>query len=188
MRNLLARALPYALVGTIAAYFYYAATRIDFHRRGENLGPDAWPKLVLGLLIAVCVYEIVRIALSPRRASGVSGVLEDIVEESVKERGGEDLAVIQTRRPVLLVAGMALTALYVWIIPALGFFLATVPYIALFIALGGYQRWGVNAAVSLLGTLAMMFFFMKLVYVSLPLGQEPFVQVTYFLMRLMGIR
>jgi hypothetical protein len=33
-----------------------------------------------------------------------------------------------------------------------------------------------------------MFFFMKLVYVSLPLGQEPFAQVTFFLMRVMGIR
>jgi hypothetical protein len=46
----------------------------------------------------------------------------------------------------------------------------------------------VNAAVSLLGTLAMMFFFMKVVYVSLPLGRAPFMQVTLFLMQAMGIR
>ena len=30
--------------------------------------------------------------------------------------------------------------------------------------------------------------FMKVVYVSLPLGVEPFSQVTFLLMRLMGIR
>jgi putative tricarboxylic transport membrane protein len=70
----------------------------------------------------------------------------------------------------------------------LGFVLATAPYLAAFIALGGYRRWGVNAAVSLIGTLAMMFFFMKVVYVSLPIGGEPFAQVTLALMRLMGIR
>jgi hypothetical protein len=29
---------------------------------------------------------------------------------------------------------------------------------------------------------------MKIVYVSLPLGREPFSQVTFALMRLMGIR
>ncbi|OFW31145.1 MAG: hypothetical protein A3H97_16705 [Acidobacteria bacterium RIFCSPLOWO2_02_FULL_65_29] len=118
----------------------------------------------------------------------VSGVLEDIVEESVKERGDAGPGVIAERRPLLVLGGMALTAAYVWIIQELGFFLATAPYVAAFIALGGYRRWGVNAAVSLIGTLAIMFFFMKLVYVSLPLGQEPFAQVTFFLMRVMGIR
>jgi putative tricarboxylic transport membrane protein len=34
----------------------------------------------------------------------------------------------------------------------------------------------------------MMFFFMRVVYVSLPIGQEPFSAVTIFLMQLMGIR
>ncbi|MBI3068559.1 MAG: tripartite tricarboxylate transporter TctB family protein, partial [Betaproteobacteria bacterium] len=47
---------------------------------------------------------------------------------------------------------------------------------------------GVIAAVSLLGTLLLMFIFMKLVYVSLPIGVEPFSRVTFLLMQLMGIR
>jgi hypothetical protein len=33
-----------------------------------------------------------------------------------------------------------------------------------------------------------MFVFMKIVYVSLPLGQGPFAEITFLLMRLMGIR
>jgi putative tricarboxylic transport membrane protein len=83
---------------------------------------------------------------------------------------------------------VGLTALYVWVIQRLGFPLATAPYLFVFIALGGYRRWLVNAAVSGIGTLAMMFFFMKVVYVSLPIGAEPFAQVTIALMRLMGVR
>jgi putative tricarboxylic transport membrane protein len=63
-----------------------------------------------------------------------------------------------------------------------------VPYVAAFIALGGYRRWGVVAAVSVIGTVLLLFFFMKVVYVSLPLGQEPFLQVTLLLMKIMGIR
>jgi putative tricarboxylic transport membrane protein len=59
---------------------------------------------------------------------------------------------------------------------------------AAFLALGGYRRWGVNAAVSLIGTFAIMFFFMRLVYVSLPIGEEPFAQVTLLLMKVMGVR
>ncbi len=43
-------------------------------------------------------------------------------------------------------------------------------------------------ASSLLGSLAFVFVFMKIVYVSLPLGVEPFSQVSLLLMRLMGIR
>ena len=188
MRRALAGALPYALVGGFASYLYYAATRIDFHRRADTLGPDVWPKLVLGLMIAVCLYEIVRVVLSPRRRGVATGVLQEIAEESVAKHGGGESLALGPRSPLTLLGGIALTAFYVWIIQRLGFVLATAPYLVAFIALGGYRRWAVNAAVSVIGTLAMMFFFMKVVYVSLPIGQEPFAQVTLALMRLMGIR
>jgi putative tricarboxylic transport membrane protein len=187
VRSFLARVLPHALVGGFAAYLYHAATRIDFHRRADTLGPDVWPKLILGLMIAVCLCEIVRVVLWPRRRRGVAGVLQDIAEESVAGHGGASVEPGSTS-PLMLLGGIALTAFYVWIIQDLGFVLATAPYVAAFIALGGYRRWAVNAAVSVIGTLAMMFFFMKVVYVSLPIGAEPFAQVTFALMRLMGIR
>ena len=61
-------------------------------------------------------------------------------------------------------------------------------YLAGFIVLGGYRRTAVTLATSLLGSLVFMFMFMKVVYVSLPLGVEPFSQLTFLLMRLMGIR
>lgn len=187
MRKLVARVSPYALIGACAGFLYHAATQIDFHRRAGTIGPDVWPKLVLGLMIATCLYEIVRVALSRGRRGGAAGVLQDMVEESEARYGGGN-AYAGAKSPLLLAAGIALTALYVWIVQPLGFVLATAPYLAAFIALGGYRRWGVNAAVSLIGTLAMMFFFMKVVYVSLPIGGEPFAQVTLALMRLMGIR
>jgi putative tricarboxylic transport membrane protein len=118
----------------------------------------------------------------------VSGVLDGLVEDSVRERGDAGPAALPESHPLVLVGGIALTALYVWIIQTLGFFLATAPYVAAFLALGGYRRWGVNAALSVLGTLAIMFVFMRLVYVSLPIGAEPFAQVTLALMKLMGVR
>jgi putative tricarboxylic transport membrane protein len=139
------------------------------------------------LIIATCLYEIVRIVVLGRR-SDVSGVLQEMVDESLEVHQDAGAMVAVKRRPWLLAGGILLTAFYVWVIQRLGFFLATAPYLAIFIALGGYRRWSVNAAVSLVGTAAMMFFFMKVVYVSLPIGQEPFAQVTLFLMRVMGIR
>ena len=177
--------LPYAIVGSAAAYLFYVATQIDFHRRAGTLGPDAWPKLVLGLLVAVCFYEVVRLLLS--RRAGATGVLQEMVEKSMAAHGDAAEAVAPGS-PLLLLGGIALTAFYVWIIQRVGFVLATAPYLAAFIALGGYRRWAVNLAVSGIGTLVMMFFFMKVVYISLPAGQEPFAQITFALMRLMGIR
>ena len=88
----------------------------------------------------------------------------------------------------MLLGGIALSVAYVWALPRLGFFTATVIYVAAFIALGGYRRWTVVATLSVVGTLLLLFLFMKVVYVSLPLGQGPFLQVTLALMQLMGIR
>ena len=51
-----------------------------------------------------------------------------------------------------------------------------------------YPRWGVNAIVSIGGTLVLMFVFMKLVYVSLPLGEGGWAAVMLFLMHAMAIR
>ena len=60
----------------------------------------------------------------------------------------------------------------------LGFFLATAVYLAAFMVVGRYRRAGVIAATSVLGSLAFMYVFMKIVYVSLPLGVGPFEQVS----------
>ena len=187
MRSALVRVLPYALVGSLAAWLFHAATQIDFHRRPGTLGPDVWPKLILGLLLAICTYEVVRVLFSPQWRGGATGMLQEMVERTEKAHPDAAEPVVP-KSPLMLLGGIALTAVYVWLIQRLGFVLATAPYVFAFIALGGYRRWMVNAAVSVVGTLVMMFFFMKVVYVSLPIGAEPFAQVTFALMRLMGIR
>jgi putative tricarboxylic transport membrane protein len=184
------RALPYVVAGVAAGYLYYVASNFQFHVRPGTLGPDFWPQAILALMIVTCLYKIVSGLVARNDAKEVGGVLEEIVEESAgKHTAGSPLGTpIVESHPYLLIAGMALTACYVIFIQRLGFFIATVLYLALFIVLGGYRRWGVVAAVSVVGTLLLLFFFMKVVYVSLPIGQEPFSAVTLFLMRIMGIR
>lgn len=180
------RASPYVIVGTAAGYLYYVAANIRYSERAGTLGPDFWPRLVLVLIIAACVYEIVKI-LFARGAGEVGGVLEALVEASPPEPGAAAGAPPRLHRGMLL-GGIALTSAYVALVQTLGFFTATVPYIALFLVVGGYRRLGVTVAVSVIGALLMFFFFMKVVYVSLPLGVPPFQQITLFLMRLFGIR
>jgi putative tricarboxylic transport membrane protein len=181
--NRLARIIPYAVVGTAAGYLYYVATIFEFHARAGTLGPDVWPKAILALVILTCFYKVASLLMARAQEADIGGVLGDFVSET-----DQGAAAPEESHPFVLLTGMALTALYVMFIYKLGFFVATVPYIALFVILGGYRRWGVIAAMSVIGTLVLLFFFMKVVYVSLPIGEPPFSAVTLFLMQVMGIR
>ena len=193
------KALPYALVLAAAVFLYIVATQIDFHQRAGTLGPDFWPKAILTLLAATCVFEIARVLLTRTPDTEVTGVLENIVERAsgVVQDGGERVAeqhaemaaeVAAEHHPVLLALGIASTLAYVALVSRMGFFLSTSIYIAGFLAIGGYRRWRVLAAVSVGGALVLMFVFMKVVYISLPIGVAPFSAVTLFLMQVMGIR
>jgi putative tricarboxylic transport membrane protein len=92
------------------------------------------------------------------------------------------------RYPLLLVIGIGLTVGYVALLSTLGFFIGTTLYIAALIRTGRYRRWPVIAVVAVGGALVFMFVFMRIVYLSLPIGVPPFAQVSLLLMQLMGIR
>lgn len=178
--------LPYVIVLLVAIFFYYKATQFDFEAPGGRLGPDAWPRIVLGLLALVCVYEIVR-----RFFFDAARTLQSDVPHSTEATSSFDSSTSdeedEPSYPWLLSLGIVMTIGYVALLETLGFFLCTALYLAGFIVLGGYRRIGVTLAVSLLGSFVFMFIFMKIVYVSLPLGSEPFSYVSFLLIRLMGI-
>jgi putative tricarboxylic transport membrane protein len=52
---------------------------------------------------------------------------------------------------------------------------------------GHYRRWRVIGIASVAGSLAFVFVFMKIVYVSLPLGVGPFRHVSTGIMAALGI-
>ena len=187
-RTRVLKALPYALVLVAAAFLYYVAMGFEFHQRAGTLGPDFWPKAILALLLATCIFEVARVLLAKDATEEVGGVLEELVEESAEQHADAGAAVVIEHHPVLLALGIVATLGYVALVTRLGFFLSTTLYVAGFLAIGGYRRWRVLAALSLVGTLVLMFIFMKIVYVSLPIGEAPFSAVTLFLMQLMGIR
>jgi putative tricarboxylic transport membrane protein len=81
-----------------------------------------------------------------------------------------------------------LTIAYVALLGTLGFAVDTAVYLAAMIRTGRYRRWPVIAAVAVGGSLVFMFVFMKIVYLSLPIGRPPFDAISLALMQLMGIR
>jgi putative tricarboxylic transport membrane protein len=173
-----ARAIvPYAAVLAIAAFLFTRTASFAALGRPGQLGPDFWPKAVLVLLMVTCAIEIVRVALVPATEPGA-------IARAKQPEAEEE----EPRFPLLLGAGIVLTMLYVPGMQVLGFFLATVLYLAAFMLVGRYRRYGVIAVTSIVGSLLFVFVFMKIVYVSLPLGMGPFQSLSTALMALLGIR
>ena len=184
----LGRVVPYLVVGAMGTFLLVSTTQFEFQHRPGTLGPDIWPQLILGLLLVVCLMEIARIVLARAAEDDGTGVLEAIARKAGTAAAEEPAALPAQSHPWLLLGGMAATLVYVGLVGVTGFALTTAVYLAVFLVIGGYRRRGVIAMLSVGGALLLMFIFMKLVYVSLPIGSGPFADLTILLMRLMGIR
>jgi putative tricarboxylic transport membrane protein len=174
MHGRLKAAAPYAALLAGAAYLFHDASHFTYSRRSGELGPDFWPKAVLVLLMLVCGWELVARMLS-RRAAAQSPA------QTVSEADAR-------RYPRLLAAGALATFGYVLVLPEAGFFVSTALYLALFMLIGRYRRYGVIAAASIGGSLAFVFVFMRIVYVSLPLGVGAFQKLSLWLLATLGVR
>jgi len=169
--------LPYAAVFAAALYLYHATDAFAAMGREGQLSPAFWPRAVLGLLMLVCAWEIARAAWFSRDARAAP------VAAAQAGQGADE----PPRQPLRLAAGIALTAAYVPAMEALGFFIATALYLAAFMVVGRYRRPFVVAIASIGGSLAFVFVFMKVVYVSLPLGMGPFRAFSASLLAALGI-
>jgi len=186
-RRKAARIAPYVIVLAIAGFLYRSASQIDFYAPGGRIGPDFWPKMILILMAVTCVYEIVKIGLFSKDER-VSGVLQTLSASPPTDESHPAPPVRETTYPVRLALGIAITLLYAAVVPYAGFFLTTFAYLIAFMALGRYPRMIVGTIVSLGGTLLLFFFFMRIAYISLPIGVPPFEAVSLFLMQVMGVR
>jgi len=172
---------PYAIILAVSAYLYYLALHFEFDRVSGRIGPDAWPRLVLVQLMAICAYQVLRLALQ-RKPGEVEGVLQ-----SLEEKADPSLASVRAEHPGLAWAGIAVTFVYLLAFERVGFFGASVVYLFLLMYVGGYRRLLPALAISLAASLAFMFVFMKIVYVSLPLGRGPFLDLSIGVMKALGI-
>jgi putative tricarboxylic transport membrane protein len=173
---------PYVLVLCAALYFYRLADRFVYDPQGNRLGPGAWPKLLLVSLMLVCLFEIGRRALI--LAGVLSGsrrvldVAEDIVPEDLPDEQAHPLAVLMA---------VLVTVLYLMAFEIFGFFLSTLLYTAALMWIGKFRDVFWNLSISFLFTFAFMFAFMRIIFVDLPIGVEPFSKLSTALMRIMGV-
>ena len=173
-------ALPYAAVMAAAAFLFDVSSGFAGMGREGNLGPAFWPRAVLILLMAVCAVEMLRVAFFFRPDTTAAVPHSAAPLPNADDEDG-------VRYPALLFGGILITVVYVPAMELLGFFLATIIYLAAFMWIGRYRRAVAIAITSVLGTIAFVYVFMKIVYVSLPLGEGPFRQLSAWVLAALGV-
>lgn len=176
----LLRSLPYLTLLAAAAFLFYVAGNFEFHLPEDRLGPDFWPKLILGLLLIASASAILNVWLTT-----IAGEPDQVPGPGAEEEVSVGDA--NTSHPVLLVWGVLLCVAYAALIDKLGFLVCTALFLACFAYIGRYRRHGAIWLTSILGAIALMFLFMRVVYISLPIGVAPFSAVSLIAMKLMGI-
>lgn len=181
----LRRAVPYAAVMVVGAYLYWLALSFEFPRVPGRLGPDAWPKMVLGLLLLTCVVGVIQSFMSAdgQANRGPAAADRPMLPADVAEE--EDLG---PSRYGLVAMGFALFLVYPVALEYLGFPIATFLLMVLFMLVGQWRNVLGILLTSLLGTLVLFYIFRGVVYVSLPLGTGRFQEFTLWLAQLLQMR
>jgi len=137
------------------------------------VGPATWPRAMLIGIAACSALLILRNVLlyaDAQRASAPGALAPDEQFDNGKAA-----------------VGIAVLILYVVAMPVVGFALATVGFFLVWLPFGGMRRPHVVASVAVIGTIALLYAFVKLTTLPLDRGIGVFDSVTVFLYRLLGI-
>ena len=178
--------LPHTVLLLISVLLYAAASRIETQTGTGRLGPDFWPKLVIGAMAALCIYEIVK-----RLVFSVASTATGLTQGLNRPPDPDDVEIASRELPQhhgKLLLGTALVLGFVLAVAWLGFFVATALFLALFSWIGGFRRPAAVLAISIAGGLALLVIFMRVAYVSLPLGEGVFKTLSLALLKLLGVQ
>ena len=181
--------LPHSLMLLLSIGLYLAATRIDTAaaEAGGRIGPDFWPKVVIAFMGLLCVYEIVK-RLVLHSSFTARGLTEGLARNPAQAEEAAAEEPPPREYPRLLWAGTALIVGYVLAVPWLGFFVTTALFLLAFTWLGGFRRPLIAAAVSAVGAFVLVVIFMRVAYISLPLGEGPFRDLSTALLAMLGVK
>lgn len=171
--------VPYLVVLVCGAFLYRAADQLDIAAGPGGIGPGAWPKLVLALMLLAAFWGFITNAFGIGKGQPEQGT--DVAEIEALLRPPE-------LYPHLVWLAVLATFGYLLVLPFAGFFLATIIYTLVLLWLGHYRRLLRGFVLSLITAFVFMFLFMRVVYVSLPVGVAPFNHVSFAVMAALGVR
>jgi putative tricarboxylic transport membrane protein len=183
--SLVRQVLPHGVMLAACGWLWWAASRIE-GGSGGRIGPDVWPKAIIAIMALLCAYEIVK-RLLLRRATHAQGLVAGLQHQPIAIAPAEPAVEEAPFAPRKLGAGIVLVLAYVALVPYAGFFVTTALFLALFPWAGGMRRPALVAALAVAGSLVLVVIFMRVAYISLPLGEGPFRALSLALLRLLGV-
>jgi putative tricarboxylic transport membrane protein len=154
----------------VAAYFYVLAGGIDVNPMPGQLGPAFWPRSLLILLMVSCGVKVLEIYFSRSQGEGPG-------------KGGLLAKTDTLKLSLMIIAVLGV----VFLMEVIGFVLANFLFLLLFMVIAGFRRPGRLLLISGGGTIALLYIFVKIVYLPLPKGQFFFDDITIFIYRLLFI-
>jgi hypothetical protein len=158
------------LLFLFALYFYFLAGKFDEVPIPGQLGPAFWPKAILILLMASCGIKALEIFLALKK-------------EAEPGKGAPSPAVNYPK----LFTMIALIIAVVAAMDAMGFLLANFLFLILFMRVAGLKKKLPLLLTSALGTIFLLYLFVKVVYLPLPKGNWFFDDLTIFLYRILRL-
>lgn len=156
-----------ALILLAGVGLFVAAGRLPVVPVPGQLGPDFWPRLVLVGLMGSCVLK----GLELVRAGQARTTRAPAPPLSVPKLAG----------------GIAMVLGYTALAPLLGFPLTNFLFLLAFMRLAGTRRPFPLLVIATLGTVGLLYVFVKVVYLPLPKGAGVVEDFTVFLYRLLKI-
>ncbi len=157
------------LIFLVAVYAYFLSGKIDAPPSPEQLGAAFWPRMVLVFLMVSCGIKAGEILVARRKAgSTAAGLLPEV-----------DI--------LKLAAMIVLVIAAVFFMDMIGFPLTNFIFLLLFMRIAGLRKKWPLVLTSVLGTVFLLYLFVKIVYLPLPKGQWYFDDITIFLYRVLHI-
>jgi putative tricarboxylic transport membrane protein len=156
--------LSFGLIG-----YLYAQLNIGPTPPGQ-LGPAFWPKMCLLSITLAAAFKLLEVLKQRRQPA---------------KAGANALKAMDNRKLALMIVMIVL------VVPAIGFLgfpISSVLFFWLFMRLAGEKKRIRMLLISVLGTIALLYLFVKVVYIPLPRGDWIFDDITLFIYRVLFIQ
>ncbi len=170
-KSFLGRIKGIILIFLAAIYFYSLADRLEAFSPPGQLGPAFWPKVSLILLIAGCLIKVGELFKEERK--------KIVLEEKAS-----------AHPPLNVVRLIIMIGLVIFVVVAmdfLGFLLANFLFLLFFVGITGVRKKVPLLLIPFLGTILLLYLFVKIVYLPLPRGQGIFNDLTIYLYQLLHL-
>lgn len=171
VRTLVLRLKAPILIFFVSLFFYVLAGRMDNFSVPGQLGPFFWPKAILIFLMISCGIKGLEIAFPPSPGPG----------PAANDPPRFDVHYPRLIYLIALLLGVVLAT------QTIGFPLANFFFLWLFMYAAGMRKKFYLLATSLIGTIILLYLFVKVVYLPLPKGYWFFYDLTLFFYRILRI-